>query len=69
MKPEDLFFIVLPIMEDINISHVAIYVEYGKVVEAVDENHGIVYGKFYNKGFVMIGRPTKNRKAENGTEI
>ena len=42
-----------------NISHVAVYVGDGKVVEAVDENHGVVYGNFYSKGLVMIGRPTK----------
>lgn len=42
-----------------NISHVGIYVGNGKMVEAVDENHGVVYGNFYNKGLVMIGRPKK----------
>ena len=42
-----------------NISHVAIYIGNGKIVEAVDENHGVVYGNFYNKGLVMIGTPKK----------
>lgn len=42
-----------------NISHVGIYVGNGKMVEAVDKNHGVVYGNFYNKGLVMIGRPKK----------
>ena len=42
-----------------NISHVAIYVGNGKMVEAMDEDHGVVYGNYHNGNLVMIGRPVK----------
>lgn len=60
MKPGDLVFYSFSNNGRYkNISHVAIYVGDGKVVEAVDENHGVVYGNFYSNGLVMIGRPVK----------
>lgn len=60
MKPGDLIFYSFTNNGRYkNISHVGIYVGNGKMVEAVDENHGVVYGNFYNKGLVMIGRPQK----------
>lgn len=40
-----------------NISHVGIYVGNGKMVEAVDEAHGVCLGKYHNGGLVMICRP------------
>lgn len=40
-----------------NISHVAIYVGSGKVVEAVDPAHGVCIGDYHNKDMVMICRP------------
>ena len=47
-------------MEDIKISAMLQFISgNGKIVEAVDENHGVVYGNFYNKGLVMIGTPKK----------
>lgn len=42
-----------------NISHVGIYVGNGKVVEAVDEAHGVCLGNYHNGGLVMICRPGK----------
>lgn len=42
-----------------NISHVGIYVGDGKMVEAMDEAHGVVFGDYHNKGLVMICRPGK----------
>lgn len=60
MKPGDLIFYSFTNNGRYkNISHVGIYVGNGKMVEAVDESHGVVYGNFYNKGLVMIGRPQK----------
>lgn len=60
MKPGDLIFYSFTNNGRYkNISHVGIYVGNGKMVEAVDENHGVVYGNFYNKSLVMIGRPKK----------
>lgn len=40
-----------------NISHVGIYVGNGKMVEAVDEAHGVCFGNYHNGGLVMICRP------------
>ena len=41
-----------------NISHVAIYVGGGKVVEAKSEKYGVVYGDVPNTNcIVMVGRP------------
>lgn len=41
-----------------NISHVAIYVGNGKVVEAKSEQYGVVFGNVPNRGsIVLIGRP------------
>lgn len=40
-----------------NISHVAIFVGSGKVVEAVDPAHGVCIGDYHNKDMVMICRP------------
>ena len=60
MKPGDLIFYSFTNNGRYkNISHVAIYIGDGKIVEAVDENHGVVYGNYYNNGLVMIGRPVK----------
>ena len=42
-----------------NISHVGIYVGNGKMVEAVDEAHGVCLGNYHNGGLVMICRPGK----------
>lgn len=42
-----------------NISHVGIYVGNGKMVEAVDEAHGVCLGNYHNGGLVMICRPSK----------
>ena len=42
-----------------NISHVGIYVGNGKMVEAVDEAHGVCLGNYHNGGLVMICRPLK----------
>ena len=42
-----------------NISHVGIYVGNGKMVEAVDEAHGVCLGDYHNGGLVMICRPGK----------
>ena len=42
-----------------NISHVGIYVGNGKMVEAVDEAHGVCLGNYHNGGLVMICRPDK----------
>ena len=42
-----------------NISHVGIYVGNGKMVEAVDEAHGVCFGNYHNGGLVMICRPKK----------
>lgn len=42
-----------------NISHVAIYVGDGKIVEACDESTGVIYRDLYTSGMVMIGRPVK----------
>lgn len=60
MKPGDLIFYSFTNNGRYkNISHVGIYVGNGKMVEAVNEKQGVIYGNFYNKGLVMIGRPTK----------
>ena len=41
-----------------NISHVAVYVGNGKVVEALNENLGVVYRDVASTGkIVVIGRP------------
>ena len=40
-----------------NISHVAIYVGSGKVVEAVDPANGVCIGDYHNASMVMICRP------------
>ena len=42
-----------------NISHVAVYVGDGKIVEACDESTGVIYRDLYTSGMVMIGRPIK----------
>ena len=42
-----------------NISHVGIYVGNGKMVEAVDEAHGVCLGNYHNGGLVMICRPRR----------
>lgn len=60
MKPGDLIFYSFTNNGRYkNISHVGIYVGNGKMVEAANEKQGVIYGNFYNKGLVMIGRPTK----------
>ena len=41
------------------ISHVGMYVGDGKMVEAMDESHGVVFGNYHNKSVVMIARPGK----------
>lgn len=58
MKPGDLIFYSFTNNGRYkNISHVGVYVGDGKMVEAADENQGVIYGNYYNKGLVMIGRP------------
>lgn len=58
MKPGDLIFYSFTNNGRYkNISHVGVYVGNGKMVEAADENQGVIYGNYYNKGLVMIGRP------------
>lgn len=39
-----------------------IYVGNGKMVEAVDEAHGVCLGNYHNGGLVMICRPGKYSK-------
>lgn len=59
MQPGDLiFYIYCNNGRYMNISHVAIYVGNGKVVEAKSEAYGVVYGDVPNIGsIVLIGRP------------
>lgn len=59
MQPGDLiFYSYCNNGRYMNISHVAIYVGNGKVVEAKSEAYGVVYGDVPNVGsIVLIGRP------------
>ena len=59
MQPGDLiFYSYCNNGRYMNISHVAIYVGNGKVVEAKSEAYGVVYGDVPNIGsIVLIGRP------------
>lgn len=59
MQPGDLiFYSYCNNGRYMNISHVAIYVGNGKVVEAKSEAYGVVYGDVPNSGsIVLIGRP------------
>ena len=59
LQPGDLiFYSLLQNGRYRNISHVAIYVGNGKVVAALNESAGVVYGEFTNGGrIVLIGRP------------
>lgn len=59
MQPGDLiFYSYCNNGRYMNISHVAIYVGNGKVVEAKSEAYGVVYGDVSNIGsIVLIGRP------------
>ena len=59
MQPGDLiFYSYCSNGRYMNISHVAIYVGNGKVVEAKSEAYGVVYGDVPNIGsIVLIGRP------------
>ena len=59
LQPGDLiFYSLLQNGRYRNISHVAIYVGNGKVVEALNESAGVVYGEFTNAcRIVLIGRP------------
>ena len=59
MQPGDLIFYSYEINNRYkNISHVAIYIGDGKVVEAKGTNYGVVYGNVPNKNkIVLIGRP------------
>lgn len=60
MKPGDLIFYSFTKNGRYkNISHVAIYVGDGKIVEAGSESTGVIYRDYYNSGLVMIGRPVK----------
>ena len=60
MKPGDLIFYSFQHNDRYkNISHVAIYVGDGKIVEAGSESTGVIYRDYYNSGLVMIGRPVK----------
>ena len=40
-----------------NISHVGIYAGNGKMVEAANEEKGVVYGDFHSGSAVMYARP------------
>lgn len=42
-----------------NISHVGIYAGNGKMVEAANEDKGVVYGDFHSGSVVMYARPNK----------
>ena len=42
-----------------NISHVGIYAGNGKMVEAANEQKGVIYGDFHNGSAVMYARPNK----------
>jgi cell wall-associated NlpC family hydrolase len=42
-----------------NISHVGIYVGDGKMVEAYNEEKGVIFTDYHNGSLVMIGRPHK----------
>ena len=60
LQPGDLIFYSYTINGRYkNISHVGIYVGNGKMVEAVDEAHGVCLGNYHNGGLVMICRPGK----------
>ena len=37
-----------------NISHVAIYVGDGMIVEALNQSKGVVYRKLYTNGMVLV---------------
>ena len=63
LQPGDLIFYSYTINGRYkNISHVGIYVGNGKMVEAVDEAHGVCIGDYHNGNVVMICRPTKKEK-------
>ena len=59
MQPGDLIFYNYEVNNRYkNISHVAIYIGNGKVVEAKGTNYGVVYGNVPNQGkIVTICRP------------
>lgn len=59
MQPGDLIFYSYEVNNRYkNISHVAIYIGNGKVVEAKGTNYGVIYGNVPNKNkVVLIGRP------------
>ena len=59
MQPGDLIFYSYEVNNRYkNISHVAIYIGNGKVVEAKGTNYGVVYGNVPNQGkIVTICRP------------
>ena len=59
MQPGDLIFYSYEVNNRYkNISHVAIYIGNGKVVEAKGTNYGVIYGDVPNKSkIVSIGRP------------
>ena len=60
MKPGDLIFYSYTNNGRYkSISHVGIYVGDGKMVEAMNEDNGVVYGNYHNGSLVMIGRPVK----------
>ena len=60
MKPGDLIFYSYTNNGRYkNISHMGIYVGDGKMVEAMNEDNGVVYGNYHNGSLVMIGRPVK----------
>ncbi|MCR5837418.1 MAG: C40 family peptidase [Lachnospiraceae bacterium] len=48
-----------------NITHVGIYVGDSMMVEAVDDNTGVVLQDYHNKNLVMIGRPNKKKEKKN----
>ena len=61
LQPGDLIFYSYTTNgRDKNISHVGIYVGNGKMVEAVDEAHGVCLGDYHNGGLVIICRPKNN---------
>ncbi len=44
----------------LGIYHVAIYIGNGEVVEALNEQHGIVYGTLRTKNVILVLRPKMN---------
>jgi len=56
-QPGDLIFFTGTYDAGVPVTHIGIYVGNGKMVEAVDEAHGVCLGNYHNGGLVMICRP------------